>query len=89
MAIKDRYNAAEPTYNDYFDWLSAVKNSKYKVAINIDEWLGWWKNSGKWSERGRGRLCYCMARIDIEEAFSLDNIHLIQIKDKVYPNRRK
>lgn len=78
-----------PDYNDYFNWRQPLKKMGYEVNMTLAEWCVWWEHSGKWKERGRGRHNYCMARIDIEKPFSIDNVECIMVKDKRYPYRGK
>ena len=78
-----------PTYQDYFDWKSSCKRSGNEVDITMQDWIQWWNDSGLWSQRGRGRLDYCMGRIDVQKPFSLDNIVAIQVKDQNYAKKKK
>jgi hypothetical protein len=77
-----------PNYNDYFDWKSSCKKRGYEIQLTLQEWLNIWINSGRWNERGRGRHDSCMGRIDVEKGYSVENVSIIQVKDKHYTRNK-
>lgn len=51
--------------------------------LNISDWWRIWQDSGKWSERGRGKNKYCMARLDDAGAYEIGNVHIVTNSDNM------
>ena len=49
--------------------------------MNLAQWAGIWKSSGKWKRRGRGADCYVMSRIRVNEPFSPDNVCICTLRE--------
>lgn len=55
-----------------------AKKRGIAFEITYDEWLGWWKDSGHYHERGNKRGQYVMARIGDVGPYRLGNIECVQ-----------
>lgn len=54
-------------------------NAKFRgieFNISFDDWLKVWEDSGKLSERGRGKDKYCMCRVNDIGAYAVDNVFI-------------
>lgn len=55
------------------------KNAKERGigwSLSFVEWCAAWKDSGKWSVRGRGKNGYCMARLSDSGAYAAGNVKI-------------
>lgn len=55
--------------------------------LTFDEWLDLWIKSGKWSNRGRYRGNYCMARFGDKGPYAIGNVEIITFEQNCM-NRR-
>lgn len=69
----DEYNSA------WYYWIQLKRTAG--VEFTKDEWIEWWKNTGKWDQRGKYREDYCMARIDYSLPYRADNVRCCKQKD--------
>lgn len=44
--------------------------------LTLSEWVGLWRQSGKWDSRGQGPKKYGMSRIDTDRGFTAGNIRI-------------
>ena len=56
----------------------AVKRN-IEWLFTFDTWWKMWNDSGKWSERGRKKGQYCMARRGDVGPYSLDNVDIVVV----------
>lgn len=52
-----------------------AKSRSIEFKLTFDEWLSWWKATGKYHLRGRASDNYCMCRKGDVGPYSLDNIY--------------
>lgn len=55
----------------------SAHNRGIEWKLTLGQWWGIWTESGKWAERGRGRLGYCMSRVGDCGAYEVGNIIII------------
>lgn len=46
--------------------------------LSFTDWLDLWLKSGKWSQRGRKKGQYVLARINKNRTFNIENIHIVK-----------
>jgi hypothetical protein len=61
----------------HHNWSARQRQTKHKIELTRDEWITWWKDTGKFGERGNKPHNYCMSLIDRSKPYSLDNIECI------------
>lgn len=69
-----------PTGNPRRQWLQHRANAEARgipFLLTFEEWLEWWRSTGKLSERGRRRTEYVMARKRDQGAYELGNIECV------------
>lgn len=49
--------------------------------ISLATWWGIWEQSSLWTSRGRGANRYVLARIDMNGPFTVENVHIITLKE--------
>lgn len=54
-----------------------AKQRGIEFKLTFDEWLGWWKATGHYHERGKNKGKYVMARKGDSGAYELGNIECI------------
>lgn len=47
-----------------------------EFSLTFDQWIKIWKDSGKFSERGRGAAKYCMSRYGDKGAYEVGNVFI-------------
>lgn len=76
-------NKPAPTSEDYLDKVAYRKYESQRRSAekrNIDwkftfsSWFIWWKQTGHWEDRGRGKGKYCMARFGDIGAYEESNV---------------
>jgi hypothetical protein len=69
-----------PTGNPRRQWFQQRANAEARgiqFLLTFEEWLEWWRSTGKMTERGRHREEYVMARKGDEWAYELGNIECV------------
>lgn len=51
------------------------KSRGIEFNLTFDEWITWWKSTGKYHLRGKNGLDYCMCRKGDTGPYSLENIY--------------
>jgi hypothetical protein len=54
-----------------------------EFRLTLADFWALWEQSGKWSERGRGRGRYCMSRINDAGAYEVGNVVILTNEDNV------
>lgn len=55
---------------------SNAKQRGIPFELSLEEWKSTWIDSGKWTERGRGKGKYCMCRVADQGAYAVDNVYI-------------
>lgn len=67
---------ANGAFKAYQHQLHTANVRGIKFEMLFSEWVSVWKASGKFSERGRGKGKYCMARLNDEGGYVVGNVHI-------------
>lgn len=62
---------------------AGAKKRGIEFILSFDEWLIFWKQSGKLNSRGRAGHQYCMARFGDKGAYELGNIKIIRQRENL------
>ena len=62
---------------------NCARNRNIRWMLTFPQWLSIWEESGKWSERGKGRDGYCMARVGDKGAYRVGNVYITTCADNV------
>lgn len=54
----------------------SAKTRGIEFRLSLLEWWSIWRDSGKWSERGRGASAYCMARTGDVGPYEIGNVYI-------------
>ena len=65
----------EQALKEYRGQHGNARTRKIKWLLTFDDWVKFWKNSGRYHKRGRGANQFALVRIDPTGPYSLDNIH--------------
>lgn len=60
----------------YYKQKASAKKRGIAWEISIAEWWKVWKESGKWSERGRGSGKFCMCRKGDQGPYKTENVSI-------------
>lgn len=62
-------------YAKYISQRNSAIRRNLEWNLTFDEWLHWWKSTGKYDKRGRKGHEYCMCRFGDKGPYSLNNIY--------------
>ncbi len=66
---------------DYLAQSYAARNRGIVFKMSFEEWLGVWKDSGKFHLRGRGKGLYCMARLGDKGPYAVGNVKICTLEE--------
>jgi hypothetical protein len=78
----------EPTVTDFNNWRGGCSRFGYKIEFTYAEWHDWWVSTEQFNNRGRGKGNVCMARIDKELPFRVNNVELKETQLKNRDNNK-
>lgn len=53
-----------------------AKQRNIAWELSFEQWWSIWEKSGKWEKRGTSAKSYCMARINDEGPYAVDNVKI-------------
>ena len=63
--------------------MARLSGNPIEFKLTIDEWYTFWKNSGHYEEMGTARGQYVLARKDLSQDYTIDNIEVITINENI------
>lgn len=65
----------------YTDCLRARAQANFRGEgweISEQEYIDLWRSEDRYKSKGRSTGCLCLVRIDLEKAWTLDNVHIVE-----------
>lgn len=60
-----------------------AKRREIEFLFTFEQWFTLWHTSGHYKERGQGRNQYCMARYNDRGPYSVDNVHIVKVRENL------
>jgi len=74
-------------YKKYIAHISNAKTRGIEFELTFDEWLGIWEKSGKFSQRGKKKGQYVMARFGDIGPYAVGNVKIILCSENIQEAR--